>query len=352
MITIGPDEAVYSATKIACIVDALAAEGVAAAAVLRGVGISPSEAHSAKTRISRSQVVQCARNAISLSRDRQLAFHLGQRFHLTAYGLYGLAILSSNDPRKALRFMVEYHELAIPTVDVSFREEHHRGVLSIRHRSALAIDSRPALQRFHLDFNCSAALTGFRDVFGPSFKFDSIDLDYSRPDDAAFYAAAFACPIAYAAEENKLVFDASWLDVTPALGNPITYSMVAGLVAELCDNILRELELHAGVAGKVRRVLLESMPRPLAAEAIAKRMGMAPRTLRRRLAEEHTSLRKVHAELKKQLALKYLSNTKLTIEDIAELLGFSDAANFRHAFRRWTGRAPLELRSETMFRAA
>ena len=44
------------------------------------------------------------------------------------------------------------------------------------------------------------------------------------------------------------------------------------------------------------------------------------------------------------MATKYLSATDLTIEEIAVAMGFSEAANFRHAFRRWTKRTPSEHR--------
>jgi AraC-like DNA-binding protein len=47
------------------------------------------------------------------------------------------------------------------------------------------------------------------------------------------------------------------------------------------------------------------------------------------------------------MAVRYLRETRLSVEDIAGLLGFSDAANFRHAFRRWTGKTPNDFRQET-----
>jgi transcriptional regulator GlxA family with amidase domain len=46
------------------------------------------------------------------------------------------------------------------------------------------------------------------------------------------------------------------------------------------------------------------------------------------------------------MALRYLRTTKLANEDIALALGFSDAANFRRAFRRWTKKSPSEIRTE------
>jgi AraC-like DNA-binding protein len=49
-------------------------------------------------------------------------------------------------------------------------------------------------------------------------------------------------------------------------------------------------------------------------------------------------------ELRRDVAIRYLRETDLTVEEIAESLGFSDAANFRQAFRRWTKAAPYEFK--------
>ena len=71
-----------------------------------------------------------------------------------------------------------------------------------------------------------------------------------------------------------------------------------------------------------------------------------PRTLRRQLRLQNTSFRQLSDELRVHVALRYLRETKMTVEDIAFELGFSDPANFRHAFRRWTGKTPHEYRQE------
>jgi transcriptional regulator GlxA family with amidase domain len=137
-----------------------------------------------------------------------------------------------------------------------------------------------------------------------------------------------------------LVFDARWLDGTPRLGNELTYSALT----KLCDELLDDFQLHAGLAGKVREVLLRNLAQPMGFEEIARRLAMTPRTLRRRLQEENTSFRSVVDELRMRVAIKYLRDTELPIEHIAASLGFSETANFRHAFRRWTENAPSEFR--------
>ena len=71
---------------------------------------------------------------------------------------------------------------------------------------------------------------------------------------------------------------------------------------------------------------------------------MPVRTLKRRLHEQGTSYRKIVNELRAQIAIRYLRETDLTIEDIASCLGYSEATNFRQAFRRWTKATPQQFR--------
>jgi AraC-like DNA-binding protein len=100
-----------------------------------------------------------------------------------------------------------------------------------------------------------------------------------------------------------------------------------------------------GIAAQVTRLLVEEPGRFDDMETIAARMNITSRTLRRRLQAEGTSFLALLADVRCTLAKQYLTTTRMTTEDIAEALGFSDAANFRHAFRRWTGRRPGEFRS-------
>lgn len=116
------------------------------------------------------------------------------------------------------------------------------------------------------------------------------------------------------------------------------------MLVELCDELLEEFEYRLGVAGKIRQMVLIKLMRPARFDAVAVELKMSPRTLRRKLREESTSYRKLIDELRRNMALKYLRDRNLTVEQISSLVGFSEAANFRHAFRRWTKTAPARFR--------
>ena len=179
-----------------------------------------------------------------------------------------------------------------------------------------------------------------RDVMGPSFVPHELHVTYGPPTDATTSPAAFGCNVLFGQSENRLLFDAAWLDATPQLGNKITFSSLG----QLCDELIEELQLHVGFAGKVREILLVNLAQPTSFNAVAKCLKMSTRTLRRRLLEENTSYRDLIDELRMNVAIKYLRDTEFKIEDIADFLGFSGAANFRHAFHRWTERTPQEFR--------
>jgi AraC-like DNA-binding protein len=335
----GPDEKIYPVAKLATIVEALAAEGIAPKDALRSIGLGERAIVSAQTRVSLNQIIICCRNALSLSLNRFFAYQAGLRFHASTQGMYGFAILSSTDYRKTIQFAIRYHRLATPLAEIAFREEGNRGVWLINPVPYPAIDA--ALYRFLVEMQVGIHVALHRDVMGPSFAPQEIHFKYGPPSGAEGYDEAFGCPILFGQSENKLFFDIAWLNNKAHLGNEITNAVVL----RLCDELLGEFQLRDGVAGRVRDALLVALDQPKRFDAVARQLKMSPRSLRRRLQEEDTSFREVVDELRMYVAIKYLRDTALTVEDIADAVGFDDAAGFRRAFHRWTQSSPQEFRS-------
>src|SRR4029078_13633814 len=98
------------------------------------------------------------------------------------------------------------------------------------------------------------------------------------------------------------------------------------------------------------RVCVENVIAPLLphgrpqATAIARKLNLSPRTLARRLADEGLSFASVLDEMRRELAMRYLADAKLSISQVAWLLGVQEVSAFTHAFRRWTGQTPSEMR--------
>ena len=75
---------------------------------------------------------------------------------------------------------------------------------------------------------------------------------------------------------------------------------------------------------------------------------MSSRTLRRKLRDKETTYKKIVDEVRMDLARRYLSETGLSIDQIANQVGFTEAANFRRAFKKWTGSNPTGFRKRTV----
>ena len=76
----------------------------------------------------------------------------------------------------------------------------------------------------------------------------------------------------------------------------------------------------------------------------ARRLGMSPRTLQRRLAEQHTTFAKLLDELRREIAEHELRTTRASVDEIAYITGYSEASTFERAFKRWTHKTPREYR--------
>ena len=330
---------VYTPQRIAAVVDTLLEEGIAPARALQGSGLDESALHASETRVSYGQLATVCRNALNLSTRPALAVRAGLRIHVTAYGMYGYALLSSRVCADILEFSSRYRRVIGPFADLIYDRQAAPGVC--RFEPLLASDPADPLYRFALEFTYAAQLTVTRDLYGSGLGYHAVLVTYPAPADAAQCGALLGCAMRFGQDSNELHFDPALAERAPQLQDPITHEMAR----EICQRFLTELPYCGGTAAAVRRALLEQMPwRFPHLESMAQELSIEPRTLRRRLEAQGTTYREILADVRRTLAVDYLRKTRMTTEDIASRLGYSDAANFRHAFLRWTGKTPNEYR--------
>jgi AraC-like DNA-binding protein len=254
--------------------------------------------------------------------------------------MYGFAILCCPDFRKAMDFAGRYHVLAAPLTTIDFNEHDGFARWTIEPHVHAATDAQ--LYRFITEMHIGIHISLMRDIMGSAFTPHEICLTYSEAEDFCLPVDQIGCSVRFTRLANQIVFKSTWLDQAANLGNKTTYPTIVAL----CDDLLDDLKLRMGIAGKIRALLLRDIANPPTFAAVAKVLGVNERSLRRQLRQQGFSFRGLLDELRTQIALKYLRTTKLVNEDIAVALGFSDAANFRRAFHRWTNKAPSEIRGE------
>lgn len=304
--------------------------GVPPAAVLRGSGITTRMLRDPHAEIDARQELAVVRNLVRLVGDEPgIGLEAGRRYHLTAYGIWGYALLASRTLRSAIEVGIRYLDLTFAFV--RFRAE--RGAREVV--LVLDDDDVPAdCRRFLLERDAAAAVAIHRELSQATVPLRRAWFRFPRPPYADRFADFFPGPVAFERPRNELALDAAWVDRPLPQANEQT----ARLCEEQCRELLDRRRARTRVSERVRHSLLrpaQSADMP----AVAAALGMAPRSLHRHLAAEGTSFRRLVAEVRTALADEMLSH-RMTVDEVAERLGYAEAASFIHAFKRWKGASP------------
>jgi AraC-like DNA-binding protein len=333
------NEKQYAPYKVGALVEVLAEQGITPEASLSGTGLSLESLANPETRTSVRQYITVCGNALRLSKTAETPFRTGSRIPLSAYGMYGFALVCSPTIREYFQVAVKYHRLATPLLSMSWREEGDHA--SWIFPTNTAVTHSDSLLRFLMEQQLTQLSTHLKAVVEGSYLPIRASLSYSAPEHTHLYERYLGCPVRFGRPVSELVYPKSILSAKPRMAHGLT----SKILQDTCDRILGEVKTSTGVAGEVYQIIASTPGHSPSMEGVARQIGTTVRTLNRKLVAESTSFTRILDDVRWNLASEYLRSTKLSIDDISELVGFSDSANFRHAFRRWTGSTPARFRA-------
>ncbi len=174
-----------------------------------------------------------------------------------------------------------------------------------------------------------------RDLCGSRWLPLEVRFRRDKPDDVGVYRHYFQAPLRFNSQHNALTFPTAWLTKPVQLADP----MLRQHFLQHIQNMRRFLDLD--FRDKAYSALLTLVgPQPCTLGDLARHFAMHQRTLNRRLKDSGTSFRELHNEARHQTACQLLCDTRSSLENIASLLGYSDATAFNRAFTRWEGVPP------------
>lgn len=327
---------------LAALFDELDEQGVAIPQLLAGTGIRPAWRRQADSALSHAQRVALFASAQRLARRADTALRAGQRQKIGDFGVWGYAMTTSPTFGDAFRFGRDHLPLAGPVLRIAFERRGDTGVLVSNNPQSLG-----KLLPFVAEFWRSSMTTLLNLVLGAPFPSRAMYFPYDAPPHASAYREVFPCPIHFGSRVMEWHFDAAVFEV-PC---PNASAMTAGLCREFCERVIASGEGQSPLQREVRAACLDTQGREATASSVAASLGLSLRTFHRRLQAESVSFQRLLDEVRSSIAIEYLSNTRMPIEEIGHRVGFADASNFRKAFRRWRGTSPGAYRGRSQRRA-
>ncbi len=315
--------------------DELAEQGVDEATLLAGTRIARDWFVSPDPPLVQTQRIAVIRNAWRLARRPDTALRAGARQRVSDFGLYGYALASSTTFADALRFGMTHLELAGPVLRITFERRGNTGVFISHNPHSLG-----PLLPFVAEFWRSSMTALMSRVLEQPFPSRAMYFPYPAPAHLHAYREAFQCPLHFGARVMEWHFDAAVLDA-PC---PNASQLTAQVCTNFCERVLSAGTGQSALQREIRLICLGYGGRYPTAHKVAAQLGMSLRSFFRRLREEGVSFQELLNEVRRSVAIEYLEATRIPVEEIAHRVGFSDSANFRKAFRRWTGNAPRHFR--------
>jgi AraC-like DNA-binding protein len=153
----------------------------------------------------------------------------------------------------------------------------------------------------------------------------------------------YRAPMLFDQPRTEIRFDASLLDL-PIMPDE---ERLNRFLASMPGALLIRYRDDSSMADRVRGILRRNLKRACSLEDVAEMLHVSQQTVRRRLLEEENSgFQEIKDRLRHDIAAHLLQKSRLTLEEIALSLGFSELSTFHRAFRRWTGLAPGEFRDQ------
>ena len=299
------------------------------------VGIDMHQISDPNARFPTLRMQNLWRLAIEATGDPCFGLTAARQFQPAALQGLGFAWLASDTLRDALARLARYSRLINAVIDIRLEDVDNRVELIVRGPDAWPV-SVPAA----VDLGMAAFLQMCRITAGAAVNPVRVALQRPMPACAARFDEFFAAPIEYGAPDNRLCFDRQLIDSPLASAHPELARINDQTVVEYLARFDR-----ANITMQVRARIVEQLPDGAPhQDAIADALHVSSRSLQRKLKDEATSFRRLLEDTRRELAMQYIRESYRSIGEITYLLGFSEPGNFTRAFRRWTGRSPVEFR--------
>lgn len=321
------------------IVQALEIDGLDCRSLFKQIGLDYSALEDPDARFPQDGITRLWQRAVELSGNPAIGLNLGKAVRPASFHVAGYALMSSRTLAEGFTRLVRYQRIIADGADLNFRQtaDGYSLMLAI-HGDHL----QPTRQSAEAALACALGLCNW--LAGRTLQPRQVLFLGGQPKDIEPYIQAFHAPMVFDAPCDALVFDAADMEAPLPTANEA--------MAKLHDRFAGEYLARfadSRVSHSVRLVLGRLLPQgEPKREVVAQLLHVSQRTLQRRLQEEGTSFQALLDDTRRELAEQYLTQPRMSLLEIAYLLGFADPSNFFRAFRRWFKLTPGEYRARLL----
>lgn len=267
-----------------------------------------------------AQLVALYEKAAELTGDENFGLHIGESVNLSAFDVVGYCALNSSMLGAAFARVARYH--SIWTDGALFTLATANETSAIVHRY---VDTSILEHRQDSEMTLATVTKLCRQIATPDFTPTHVEFQHTAPADLSEHQRLFNCPIEFGTVANRLSFPSSFLSLPIAKAD----ASLCALLDRHAEELLAKYPPRDSLIDRVRTLIADEFRggEP-SLERIADHLGLAPRTLQRKLQELDTSYNDVLDQMRRQLAMRDLREPHLAICKVAYLLGFSESSSF------------------------
>jgi len=318
------------------IAKALEAEGHNAKLAFEHVGLDPDKLRDPNARYSYYKITDLWKHAVDLTNDSGFGLKAARQMHPTTFHALGFSWLASATLKEAMERLVRYVHIMNSAIVVRLEDDEECTNLVFPIPESI---KDYAYEAFDAGF--AAIIELCRTSSGKNFK--PLELSMIRPEPACMqeFTALFQCPVKYSQSQNIFTFRRTELEASL----PTSNAELALTNDKVVADYLAALD-RSDVVMQVKTKLIEKLSYgDVTEDYIATAVNMSRRSLQRKLKEKGVSYKGLLDGTRSDLAKEYIRNSRLSINEITYMLGFSEPSNFTRAFKRWTGHSPSAYRS-------
>ncbi len=323
--------------QVVRVLQGAARSGADIPSLLATAGIQRSLLDDPDARIERETFIRLMLAVMQQTQDEFLGFGQGRKSKPGTFSMMAHAVINCSNLEKAVQRGLKFYEL--------FDLEVRCTLVRDGELAELRVSANPRLdfREVIIESLIFLSVRFMSWLVGKAIEPERVELDFERGGKEDDYRSLYNCPVEYGQSISRLVFRRDYLDL-PLVQNEISLSkFLKDSLAQLLEGNIHNVGLPAQIRAIISKEYGNNFPD---FSEICEKLNMTPQTLRRRLKEGNTSYQEIKDTIRKDASIYYLSKPELSIDEIALLMGFSEASSFHRAFKKWTGKTPSVYRRE------